>query len=163
MLDRPWTSSLERRSRLDDGDQIRAMTFPQRRGGSQAYSERYVNELLCLLAALRDFGLSEEAFMPQEAIRRASAFTSGYEIEAVDQALAGLGYTPPRRSDGPGAHHSVPVGWAAGHPVAGQGRAARRQFERDCQARWASVADLAGPHLLWTEPLDRTGIPVPVR
>jgi hypothetical protein len=139
------------------GDQIRAMTFPQRRGGSHAYSEGYVNELLCLLAALRDFGLSEGAFMPREPIPRVSGFRRGCEIEAVDQALAGLGYTPRpdglRRHPRPGASDRVPAGWATGHRAAGEGPDARRPLERDCETRWASVADLAGPHLLWSSRL----------
>ncbi len=122
------------------------MTFPRRWGGCY---ERQVRDLLWLLAALRDLGLSVEAFMPPQAIRSWGGWGTGYDPEAVDRALAGLGYTPE-----PG-HPSFSKPWHWYGPGGGRGRearAARQQFEQDQEARWASVADLPGPHLRWMGP-----------
>lgn len=133
------------------GDQIRAVTFPRHRGG---YEVRQVRDLMALLAALLDEGMSVEAFMPRDGIRRVGVLERGYDAEAVDQFLAGHGYAPWAWT-GDRWHPGDEAAWrpdgrgAAAPGRKAPGRAARRQFARDCEARWSGVADLPGPHLRW--------------
>jgi len=132
-------------------DQIRGATFPR---AARGYDPRQVRSRLSLIAFAVDAGFAPPATTPN----RFAKIIRGYDMQAVDRLLSTLAsdgaavYGQPMACPWPFASE-LPPAWdrpGVRPRQALPSRAARRQYDRDCDASWLRVSDLPGTRLRCT-------------